>query len=122
MLLRSMTLAAAVALAVPAWAQDAQDEPPQAVATERQAVPRGTRSQGDNPQSGRSVIAPPKGFAPDESNRRWSQAACLPRTTIQHGRHIPRRLRSTQVRAANYHSLAIRNVSMRPSADALVES
>jgi len=66
MLLRSMTLAAAVALAVPAWAQDAEDEPPQAVATERQAVPRGTRSQGDNPRTGTAVRreSPPPAAAP----------------------------------------------------------
>ncbi len=51
MFLRSVMLAAAIAMAAPAFAQEEQ---PQA-APERQAVPRGSRPQGDNPRTGTAV-------------------------------------------------------------------
>ena len=51
MLLRSVMLAAAIVMAGPAFAQEEQ---PQA-APERQAVPRGSRPQGDNPRTGTAV-------------------------------------------------------------------
>ena len=63
MFLRSVMLAAAVAMAAPALAQEEQ---PQAV-PERQAVPRGSRPQGDNPRTGTAVPrreSPPPATAP----------------------------------------------------------
>jgi len=52
MFLRSVTLAAAIAMALPAFAQEEQ---PQAEPAERQAIPRGSRAKGDNPTMGTAV-------------------------------------------------------------------
>ncbi len=71
MFLRCVMLAATVAITVPAFAQDAQDEPPPAPPSEqRQAVPRGSRPQGDNPRTGTAVPrreVPGPAPAPDTS-------------------------------------------------------
>jgi hypothetical protein len=69
MFLRSVMLVAALVMAVPALAQEGQDDTAQAVPTERQAVPRGSRPQGDNPRTGTAVPrnAPPIARAPDTS-------------------------------------------------------
>ena len=61
MFLRTVMVAAALAMAVPAFAQDEQAAP------ERQAVPRGSRPQGDNPRTGTAVPrreSPPPATAP----------------------------------------------------------
>src|SRR6185503_1952568 len=61
MFLRTVMVAAALAMAVPALAQDEQAAP------ERQAVPRGSRPQGDNPRTGTAVPrreSPPPATAP----------------------------------------------------------
>jgi hypothetical protein len=57
-MLRNLMLAAAVAMALPAFAQEAGEG--------RQAVPRGSRPQGDNPRTGTAVprSAPPPAQAP----------------------------------------------------------
>jgi PEGA domain-containing protein len=61
MFLKSVIFAAAIALAVPAFAQEEAQPAP-----ERQAVPRGTRPQGDNPRMGTAVRreSPPPATAP----------------------------------------------------------
>jgi hypothetical protein len=48
MFVRHLMLAAAVAMALPAFAQEAAE-------AQRQAVPRGSRPQGDNPRTGTAV-------------------------------------------------------------------
>ena len=85
MFLRSVMLAAVVAIAVPAFAQDPPGEQQrQAVPDEqqRQAVPRGSRPQGDNPRTGTAVprnaprdspreaaAPPPRAAAPAPADR-----------------------------------------------------
>ena len=70
---RSVMVAVAIALAVPAFAQEEAQAVPseQAAPSEpRQAVPRGSRPQGDNPRTGTAVprrVAPPIATAPDTS-------------------------------------------------------
>ena len=53
MSLKSIALMTVLALAAPAAGQEAQEDQP--APTEGQAVPRGTRSQGDNPRTGTAV-------------------------------------------------------------------
>lgn len=68
MFLRYLVFATALAVAVPGFAQDDSDG-------QRQAVPRGSRPQGDNPRTGtavprqRPVSPPPRAATPDDRGR-----------------------------------------------------
>jgi hypothetical protein len=93
MFLKSVMLAAAIAMAVPAFAQEEAQPAP----AERQAVPRGSRPQGDNPRMGTAVRreSPPPATAPPTAapavrNRGEQRAPAndRPRGTINRGNTV----------------------------------
>jgi hypothetical protein len=71
-------ITAIMAMAVPAFAQDAQEEAPQPAPAERQAVPRGSRPQGDNPRTGTAVPRTPPPPPPVSTPRADAPAAPAP--------------------------------------------